>query len=326
MRAIRQYEFGPAENLLYQEVDDLLPGAGQVRVAVRAAGVHLIDTVIRSGEQRGPIPRPELPMTPGREVAGVVDLVGEGVDSSWLGRRVVVHLGMASGGYAEQAVADASSLHALADQVGFEAAVAMMGTGRMTMGMLAVADLTADDVVLVTSAAGGIGTLLVQEARHLGATVVGLAGGPAKVGAVRALGADVAVDYTAEGWPEVVRGELGDRKVTVAFDGVGGRNGRAVFELLGPGGRLIVHGWSAGTPVTFTSQEVLDRGLTVVTAVGPRILGLPGGLRRLEERAQAALAAGRLIPTTHAFPLKEAAAAHTALAERRTTGKVVLIP
>src|SRR4051812_34626772 len=87
VRAIRQYEFGPAENLRLEEVPDPSPGAGQVRVSVRACGVHLIDTVIRSGVARGPAPLPELPMTPGREVAGVVDAAGDEVDPGWLGRR-----------------------------------------------------------------------------------------------------------------------------------------------------------------------------------------------------------------------------------------------
>ena len=105
MHAIRLHEFGPAENLRYEEVPDPEPGPGQVRIAVAVAGVHLVDTTIRSGEQRGPFPLPELPAIPGREVAGVVDTVGAGVDPSWIGRRVVAHLGMASGGYAELAVA-----------------------------------------------------------------------------------------------------------------------------------------------------------------------------------------------------------------------------
>ena len=164
MHAIRLHEFGPPDGLRYEEVDDPGPGAGQVRIAVRAAGVHLLDTTIRSGASGGPFPLPELPTIPGREVAGVVDLVGDAVDRSWLGARVVAHLGQASGGYAELAVAGVGSLHRLPDGVTDEAAVAMIGTGRTTMAILDVADLTADDVVLVTAAAGGIGSLLVQAA------------------------------------------------------------------------------------------------------------------------------------------------------------------
>src|SRR3712207_1669291 len=130
MHAIRQYEFGPAESLVFEEVPAPVPGPGQVRVAVAASGVHLLDTSIRRGESGGPFPLPGLPMTPGREVAGVVDAVGEGVDQGWLGRRVVAHLGQASGGYAELAVVDVVSVHEVPAGVGFEAAVAMIGTGR----------------------------------------------------------------------------------------------------------------------------------------------------------------------------------------------------
>jgi NADPH2:quinone reductase len=96
MRAIRLHDLGPPENLRDQEVDDPEPGSGQFRIAVAAAGVHLIDTKLRSGVRRGPLPLPELPAIPGREVAGVVDTIGPGVAESWLGRRVVPHLGAAS--------------------------------------------------------------------------------------------------------------------------------------------------------------------------------------------------------------------------------------
>jgi NADPH2:quinone reductase len=198
MRAIRLHAFGPAENLRYEEVDDPEPAEGQVRIAVAAAGVHLIDTKIRAGVRMGPMPLPELPAIPGREVAGVVDALGPGVAQEWLGRRVVAHLGAASAGYAELAVREVDHLHALADGVPDDVAVAMIGTGRTAMAILDVARIGAGDVVLVTAAAGGLGSLLSQAARHAGATVVGAAG-PAKLDRVAA---DVVVDYTRPGWPD----------------------------------------------------------------------------------------------------------------------------
>jgi Alcohol dehydrogenase GroES-like domain len=118
MRAIRLHAFGPAGNLRYEEVSDPEPGAGQVRIAVAAAGVHLIDTTIRAGVRMGPYPLPELPAIPGREVAGVIDAVGPEVEEGWLGRRVAAHLGVASAGYAELAVREVEHLHALPDGVG----------------------------------------------------------------------------------------------------------------------------------------------------------------------------------------------------------------
>ena len=327
MRAIRLHAFGPAENLRYEEVDDPAPGPGQVRIAVAAAGLHVIDTVIRSGRPQGPLALPELPAIPGREVAGVVDALGAGVDAGWLGRRVVAHLGTASGGYAELAVRDADALHAIPDGLADDAAVAMIGTGRTAMAILEVAQLVDDDVVLVTAAAGGLGSLLVQAARNAGAIVVGAAGGEAKVARVRELGAPIAVDYTAGDWGAAVRGALDGRDVSVALDGVGGELGRGALELLGPGGRLILFGSSSGQLTPLSAGDLIARGLTASAAIGPRIVQRPGGPRDLEERALAAAASGELVPLVgQRFPLAEAAAAHAAIEGRATVGKTVLVP
>ena len=322
MRAIRLHEFGPAGNLRLDELPDPLPGAGQVRVAVGAAGVHKLDTTLRRGIRMGPAPLPQLPSVPGREVAGVVDALGPDVPPALLGRRVVVHLGpKGSGGYAEQVLAEADRLHAIPPGVRDEVAVAAIGTGRTALLVLDQARPTADDVVLVTAAAGGLGSIFVQVVKRAGATVIGLAGGPDKVARALALGADQAVDYTAPGWPGQV-----SAAPTLLLDGVGGEPGRAALELLAPGGRILIFGWSAGEPTELTTADLLARGLTAGAALGPAALGDPGRIRALEERSLAAVAAGHwTIPTT-AFPLAQAAAAHEALEQRATTGKVVLIP
>lgn len=303
------------------------PGRGQVRIAVAASGVHLIDTAIRSGATGGPFPLPELPMTPGREVAGVVDRLGAEVAGNWLGKRVVGHLGQASGGYAQLAVADAASLHELPADVGENAAVAMIGTGRTAVGVLETADLRATDILLVTAAAGGLGSLFVQAGRNAGATVVGLAGGAAKVGLVRALGADVAVDYRDPGWPDAVRAELGGRSPTVLLDGVGGAAGQRAVELLATGGRAVTFGWSAGQEAEVDAADIAARELTITSAIGPRLAQRPGGIRALEVESLASLAEGRLRPVVDVvFPLAEAARAHRALESRGTVGKVILQP
>jgi NADPH2:quinone reductase len=326
MHAIRLHAFGPAENLTFEQVEDPRPGPGQVRVAVAAAGVHLLDTALREGEQ-GPLPeRPALPTVPGREVAGVVDALGEGVDAHWLGRRVVAHLGFAPGGYAELAVTDADRLHEIPERLDFAAAVAMIGTGRTAMGILRFAEPGPDSVVVVPAAAGGIGTLLVQYAKNAGATVVGLAGGPEKVARVAANGADLAVDYRQPDWPAKVSAHLGGTPATIVFDGVGGDVAREAVSLLGPGGKHLVFGWSAegvkgGSPylVDGVSEQVLGPAMM-------RKAGGPDPVRTLELRALTEAAEGRLTPAVQRFPLAEAAAAHRALENRATTGKVVLEP
>jgi len=227
MRAIRQHAFGTPEELRLEEVPDPHPPTGAVRVRVASAGVHLIDAAIRRGERTGPFPLPQLPMTPGREIAGVVDEVGADADADWIGRRVVADLGAASGGYAELAIARLGTLHVIPAGMHDDHAVAMVGTGRTAMSVLEVGAPTAADVVLVTAAASGIGAILVQALRATGSTVIGVAGGPAKVSTVAALGASATIDYRVSGWPDAVRSAAGSRPITLALDGVGGDIGRS---------------------------------------------------------------------------------------------------
>ncbi|WP_427166839.1 zinc-binding dehydrogenase [Streptomyces sp. C1-1] len=322
MHAVRLHAFGPPGNLTLEEIDDPVPGPGQVRVAVAAAGVHLLDTALREGV-RGPLPElPALPTVPGREVAGVVEALGEGVAGLWLGRRVVAHLGFAPGGYAELAVTDVDRVHEIPRNLDFAEAVAMIGTGRTAMGIVQFAEFGPDAVVVVPAAAGGIGTLLVQYAKHTGAHVVGLAGGAEKTARVQADGADLAVDYRDPQWPDKVRAHLGGRPATLVLDGVGGEVARQAVGLLGPGGRHLVFGWSA--------EGIRDGSPYLVDGVSEQVLGpvmfRKASLQTLELRALAEAAAGRLTPAVTRFPLAEAAAAHHALHTRRTIGKVVLEP
>lgn len=335
MYAVRLHQFGPPENLVLEEVPTPEPGPGQVRIAVAAAGVHLIDTALREGLQRGPASSPtELPTIPGREVAGEVVALGPSVDGAWLGRRVVAHLGVSPGGYAEQAVTEVERLHTLPDDLGAEQAVAMVGTGRTTMGILRFADLSAADTVLVLAAAGGIGALLVQYARYAGARVIGAAGGPEKVATVRELGADLAVDYRRPDWADTVRAELGERPATYVFEGVGGPALHTALELLAEGGAHLGYGYAAtgfdparsGAP---DAEALRKRGVTSQVVLGQPMfdrIGGPGNMRVLEEEALALAASGTLVSLVQRFPLAAAAEAHRALTERATRGKVVLVP
>ncbi|MEV0296825.1 zinc-binding dehydrogenase [Nocardia sp. NPDC050710] len=328
MNTIRLHAFGPAENLRYETVPDPAPGPGQVRIAVAAAGVHVIDTALRQGLP-GPYPLPELPTIPGREVAGIVDEIGDGVDPSWIGKQVVTHLGTVPGGYAALAVADVVRLHEIPATLDPAAAVAMIGTGRTAMGILQFADLGPESVVAVTAAAGGIGTLLVQYAKNVGATVIGLGGGPAKVERIEANGVDLAVDYLLPDWPSRVRGLLGDRGLTVFFDAVGGETARAALDLVERGGRRLVYGFAGSGPddAPVTEAELAERGISSPALLGPAMLQPVGGdIRVLEDRALAEAAAGRLRPAVQRFPLADAAGAHRAIETRATMGKVVLIP
>ncbi|MFD9906915.1 zinc-binding dehydrogenase [Streptomyces sp. NPDC059063] len=325
MHAVVLRAFGPAENLVYETLPDPEPGPGQVRIAVRAAGVHFIETVMRAGAASDLAPPlPELPSVMGGEVAGVVDSVGPGVDPAWLGRSVVTAYG-APGGYAELAVADIAQVHAVPGGTGFQDAVAMVVTGATTIGLLDIARLTADDVVLVTSAAGGIGRLVVQYALSVGATVVGAAGGPGKTAAVRKLGAE-AVDYNEDGWDDAVRRLLGaERPVTVVLDGVGGEKAATAFGLIGDGGRFVSIGSASQVEFVPDADVRADRRIGVVNALLD-LLARPEDRPGYEARALDAVAEGRLVPAVQSFPLAHAAEAHAALERRETTGKVVLLP
>ncbi|WP_109505555.1 zinc-binding dehydrogenase [Nocardioides speluncae] len=321
MRAIRLHEFGPPENLVLDELPDLHPAAGEVRIAVSASGVHLIDTSLRRGETGGPMPaQPELPTIPGREVAGVVDELGDGVDPALLGRRMVAHLGLVPGGYAEQAVTAVGNLIPIPDGVAEDEAVALVGTGRTAAAILEEAAITATDVVLIPAAAGGIGWLAVQAAKNAGATVIAAARGEEKLARLQELGADQVVDYSQPGWAEQV-----GRKATVLLDGVGGDIGRAAMKQLAPGGRMVMFGYSAGAPTELTTADIVEGGLTVSWSLGPKMFARPGGIRGVAEEAVARGGRGEWRPLTTTYPLADAARAHRDLETRRTVGKVVLL-
>lgn len=307
MKRIRQHETGSPDVLVLEEVPDLVPGPGQVRIAVEVAGVHLVDTSIRKGEW-GEV---ELPMTPGREVAGRVDALGADVEATWHGRRVVAHLGLASGGYAEQAVTEVERLHVVPDVLTSDVAVAAIGTGRTATGVLDQVSLTAEDVVVVTAASGGLGAILVRAALSAGARVVGLANGPAKADVVKRLGAHAVVDVRAGLDLEAVGSP------TIVFDGVGGEVSRALLGGLGEGGVLVSY--------TGASSDGHVGPATFLPVLGPAMTARPGGLRSLEEEALARAADGSRVPFVGStYPLADAAAAHRALEARETVGKVVL--
>lgn len=314
MHAIRHHSFGSADVLDYEQLPDLAPAPGQLRIAVEAAGVHVLDTSIRSGTAFGPGQQPELPAVPGREVAGTVDLIGDGVADSWLGRRVVAHLGMGGGGYADQAVVAAERAYPIPDGIDAATAVATIGTGRTAAAILELAALTPNDVAAVTAGAGGLGALLLQGIRAAGATGTGVAGGPRKTAVVESYGA-TAIDHLAADWREKV---AAGGPYTLIFDGVGGEVGEALYRALAPGGRLVRYGWFTEEPAAYDDPQ-----RRVIDVLGPPILSR---LAEFEQKALAAAASGVRVPLVGStFALADAGAAHRAIEARATVGKVVLV-
>jgi NADPH2:quinone reductase len=224
-----------------------------------------------------------------------------------------------TGGYAERVVADAGRLIEVPDGVTLRDAVALLADGRTALSLVGRADLAAGETVLVEAAGGGVGTLLVQLARQAGTRVVALAGAPGKLALARDLGADLAVDYRRDDWPDSVRAAVG--QVDVVFDGVGGKVGGAAFGLLGPGGRFYPFGMASGSFAPVTPELAESRRITLLRG-GPASAQESAALSRA---ALAEAAAGRLRPVIgQEFELASAAAAHAAIEARVTTGKTLL--
>jgi NADPH2:quinone reductase len=318
MRAVIMRRFGPPGVLEPAAVPSPVPGAGEVAVDVKFAGVTFVETQIRAGRPPRPEMLPALPAILGNGVGGTVTEAGDGVDRGLIGRRVVASLN-GTGGYASRAVTDTARLLEVPGGVELRDAVALLADGRTALSLAELAEVRPGDTVLVEAAAGGVGTLLVQLARNAGARVAGLARGERKLGIVRGLGADVAVDYGDGDWPQRVRDAVGG--VDVVFDGVGGEIGRAAFGLLRPGGRFCPFGMASGSFAGVTGELALARQVTVRAGFGAD----PAKLREFARTALAEAAAGRIRPVIgQEVELERAAEAHAAIEARATIGKTLL--
>lgn len=311
MRAVWLTEFGGPEVLVPGDASDPVPGPGQVLVDVAFANVTFVETQFRASGT-GPF-RATLPMIPGNGVGGVVRSLGEGVDPTLLGNRVVSSTG-GSGGYAQQVAVDSAGVFVVPDGLALDDAVAVLADGRTATMLVQAASLAPGDRVLVEAAAGGVGSLLVQLAKAAGAYVVAAVGGGRKAEVAGDLGADLAVDYLADNWTTLAG------PVDVVFDGVGGEIGRAAFGSLRAGGRLLSYGLASGAWNDVTEDEATSRGVTLL-----RPSPSPEQLRRFTESALAEAAAHRLRPLIgQRFPLEKAADAHAAIESRATIGKTLL--
>jgi NADPH2:quinone reductase len=321
MRQVQIDQFGGPEVLRLVEVPDPQPGPGQVAVRTVAAGITFVETQVRAGRPPWPGPLPALPVVLGNGVAGEIVALGEGVDAALLGRRAVTATG-GFGGYAERVVVNAAEPVPIPDGLELGAAVALLADGRTAFALVRAVHLRPADRVMITAAAGGVGSVLVQLARAAGARqVVAAAGGPRKVDLARDLGATLAVDYTQADWTEAVRDAIGG--LDAAFDGVGGDLGRRALGLVEPGGRFLRYGAASGA---FTD---VDDGTARKVAIiaGHTVVRSPEDNRTLVVQALDAAAAGRLRPVIgQTFPLSRAAEAHAAIEARATIGKTLLLP
>ncbi|MFI9587167.1 zinc-binding dehydrogenase [Streptomyces sp. NPDC052236] len=322
MRVVQAREFGGPEVLVTAEVPDPVAGPGEVVVAVAAVDTIFAETQIRAGVF-GKHFTVQPPYVPGGGIAGTVRAVGRGVDEAWLGRRVITSLGP-TGGYAEQAVASAAKLVAIPDGLGLTEAAALIHDGVTATALLEFTGLTAGERVLILGASGGMGTLLVQLAKAVGAQVVGVARGEAKVSLVRELGADAVVDATGDDWVGRARTALGAGGAQVVLDGVGGAMGLAAFALTADGGRFSAHGAPTGDFAQVDAAVAERRGIKLLGIADVQLSD--GEYVRLAAKALGEAAGGRLRPVIGGtFPLSGAADAHRAIEGRGLLGKALLV-
>ena len=322
MKAIRVHKKGGPENLQLDDVPIPDPGAGELVIKVDAAGLNYIDTYHRSGLY--PL---EFPITLGLEGGGIVEQLGEGVGDFEVGNRV--GWATCSGSYAEYIAAPAAKVVKLPDGVTTEQAAAAMLQG-MTVHYLthSTYPLKQGDTALVHAAAGGVGLLMVQVAKKLGATVIGTAGTAEKAELARGAGADEVILYTEQDFEAETRRLTDGEGVDVAYDSVGKTTWEGSMNSLKPRGYLILFGNASGPVPPIDPLLLTQKGSLFMTR--PSLMGYTLTREELAQRANDILGwvgDGTLdLRIDRRVPLAEASEAHRALESRETKGKVLIVP
>jgi len=324
MRAVVCERWGGPEELRVAELSLPDPGPGEVKIRVRAAGVNFPDVLII---QRKYQVQPELPFTPGAEVAGTVMAVGPGAGSVRPGDRVAAFCSL--GGFAEEVIVPERACVALPDNVRFEPAAAfLLAYGTAWHALRDRAGLQPGETLLVLGAAGGVGLAAIDIGKAMGARVIAAASSPEKLAVCRSYGADEAFDYQREDLRDAIARLTGKRGPDVVFDPVGGRFAEPAFRSIAWGGRYLVIGFAGG--------EIPALPLNLPLLKGASIIGVfwGGYTKREPERNREAVAQmlawigeGRLRPlVSRTYALDEAPRALEDMAARRVVGKVVVVP
>ena len=322
--AIRFHRPGGPEVLVWDEVEVGAPAPGQVRLRQTAVGLNYIDVYHRTGAY----PVAAMPSGIGLEGAGVVDEVGAGVAELKAGDRVA-YASPPIGAYAEARLMPADRLVKLPAGISDRAAAAMMLQGMTAQYLIRRTHrVAAGETILMHAAAGGVGLILCQWAKHLGATVIGTAGSEDKAALARAHGCDHVILYRREDVAKRVRELTGGAGVPVVYDGVGKDTFAASLDCLAPLGLMASFGSASGPVPPF------DMG--VLAAKGSLFLTRPTLMTYMAKREDLLASAHELfdvvakgavkIEINQTFPLRDAAAAHRALEARQTTGSTVLLP
>jgi NADPH2:quinone reductase len=321
IHAIRVHEHGGPEKLAWDELPKPSPKPGEVLIQQHAVGLNYIDVYFRTGLYKAP----SMPVTIGMEGAGVVEAVGDGVTEFKVGDRVA-YAG-ALGAYAEYRCAPAEKLVQIPDGIDFTQAAAMMLQGMTAQFLVKrTYPVKKGDTILVHAAAGGVGSILVQWAKHLGATVIGVVSTPEKAELIKKLGADHAL-LTSENIPARVKEITNGAMLPVVYDSVGKDTFLTSLDCLRPFGLMISFGNASG-PVTTDLGVLAAKGSLYVTR--PTLNTYTAKREDLVATANDLFEAVRSgavkIAVNQTFPLKDAAEAHRALESRKTTGSTVLLP
>jgi NADPH2:quinone reductase len=322
MKAIRVDSYGGPEKLVYQDIENPTPKSGEALVRIEAIGVNFIDVYHRTGLY--PLP---LPFTPGTEAAGVVESIGPDVSEIQVGDRIAY--AMAVGSYAEYAIVPATQLVKIPDEIDAPSAAAAMLQG-MTAHYLVTSTypLKRGDTALIHAAAGGVGLLLIQMAKRIGARVFGTVSTEEKAKLAREAGADEVIIYTERDFQEEVKRATDGKGVQVVYDSVGKTTFMKSLDSLAPRGLLALFGQSSGSVPPFDAALLAQKGALFLTR--PSLGHYTATREELLWRAGDVLAwvkAGELkLRIGKRFPLAEAAEAHRQLEGRATTGKVLLTP
>jgi len=317
MKAIRLNEYGGTGNLKLEEIDKPQAGPGEILIKVAAAGINYADTMLRAGNY---LMKPELPITMGFEVAGTIEAVGEGVTSMSTGDRVLAST--LSGGYAEYAVAKAKTSMPIPEGLGFGEATALLVQGLTAVALLE--GTRSDDSILVHAAAGGVGSLIVQIAKHRGLTVIGTASNEQKLQLVTSLGADFAINYTEADWTDQVLAATDGKGVNSLIEMVGGEIVGHNLKVLAKNGTMWIYGAASGEDFRLSVLSLMQKN-HIVRGYWLSNESVENRIRYTHELLEH-LREGRLKITVTEFPLEKVAEAHAAIEGRKTTGKVVLIP
>ena len=323
-KAIRIHQTGGPDAMQWEDVEVGAPGPGEIRIRHEAVGLNYIDVYFRTGLY----PAPSLPFSPGMEGAGVVDAVGEDVDSLAAGDRIA-YAAPPVGAYAEERLMPAEKVVKIPAGIDSSQAAAMMLQGMTVEYLLRrTYPVQSGDTILFHAAAGGVGLIACQWAKHLGATVIGTVGNEEKAELARTHGCDHPIVYTRENFAERVRELTDGAGVPVVYDAVGRDTFEGSLDCLQPRGMLVSFGQSSGKIEPFDVGVLSARGSLYITR--PTLMTYTASRADLEDSAHAlfdVVDGGAVrITVNQTFPLAEAAAAHRALESRQTTGSTVLMP